>query len=332
MNDFRAIVFAYSKVGYVCLRELIDRRVNVQAVFTHQDDPGEKIWFPSVAELAGEASIPVFTSKTLGDEEYKLIIALKPDVIFSFYYRSMIPERFLEIPHRGAYNIHGSLLPKYRGRAPVNWAILKGETETGATLHHLIREADGGPIVDQEKVPILFEDTAYDVSKKVAEAARLLLLRNLDSIAGGKAWKIPQKEADASYFGKRTPEDGRIEWERNAVEIYNLIRAVTDPFPGAFTFEGDKKLFIWKARPEEWPDDDSIPGMVISASPLMVRAATGCLRPLRVQWEGAEEVDGEDLGLAEGTTLGKYKEQPEEQEDGENPETEGETTNGRLDN
>ena len=332
MNDLRAIVFAYSEVGYVCLRELIQRKVNVQAVFTHQDDPEEKIWFSSVAELAREESIPVFTASTLGEEEYKLFVALKPDVIFSFYYRRMIPERFLKIPHRGAFNMHGSLLPKYRGRAPINWAVLKGEKETGATLHHLIKEADGGPIVGQEKVPILFEDTALDVTKKVADAARLLLSRNLDSIASGKAWKIPQKEEDATYFGKRTAADGQIEWENAAVDIHNLVRAVTHPFPGAFTFGEGKKLFIWKARPEDCPDDDTPPGTVVSSSPLVVKGASGCLKLLRVQWEGAEEVDGEKAGLTEGTTLGKVSAPTRSANDTENPEVECNTINGRLEN
>ena len=295
MTDLRAAVFAYSVVGYVCLEELLRRGVKVEALFTYEDDPGEEIWFPSVAKLGREAGVPVHTPTSLGDAEYGLLLSLHPDVIFSFYYRSMIPERLLKIPPLGAVNMHGSLLPKYRGRACINWAVLRGEAETGATLHRMVRRADAGDMVDRERVPILFEDTAFDVGKKIAEAARLQIARNLDAIAAGTAPLIPQNEAEATLFGRRTPADGKIDWSRGAPEIYNLVRAVTHPFPGAFAFREGKKLFVWKAMPEEWPDDVSLPGTILSLSPLRVKAGRGGRRLLRVKFEGEPE---EDAGAA----------------------------------
>ncbi len=301
MTDLRAAVFAYSEVGYVCLEELLRRGVTVEALFTYEDDPGEEIWFPSVAKLGREAGIPVHTPVSLGNDEYELLLSLRPDVIFSFYYRSMIPERFLRIPPLGAFNMHGSLLPRYRGRACINWAVLKGEHETGATLHRMVRRADAGDMVDRERVPILFEDTAFDVGKKVAGAARLLIARNLDAIAAGRAARIPQNEEEATLFGRRTPADGKIDWSLDATEIYNLVRAVTHPFPGAFAFREGKKLFIWNALPEECPVDGSLPGTVLSPSPLRVKAGRGCLRILRAQVEGEPEEDGGTLGK----TIGK---------------------------
>lgn len=298
MIDLRAAVFAYSEVGYVCLRELLNRGVAVHALFTYEDDPLEETWFPSVAKLGREAGIPVYTPSVPGDKEFHRVELLRPDVIFSFYYRSMIAERFLEIVSKGAFNMHGSLLPKYRGRACINWAVLKGETETGATLHHMVKRADAGDIVDQKRVSILFEDTALDVGRKVAEAARQLIARNLAAIAAGTAPRIPQKEEEASLFGRRTPADGKISWKRDTLEIYNLVRAVTHPFPGAFTFCGGRKLFVWKALPDEQADSHVPPGTVLSQSPFMVKAGNGALRILRAQWEGDKELEGEHLGEA----------------------------------
>ena len=169
----------------------------------------------------------------------------------------------------------------------------------------MVRRADAGDMVDRERVPILFEDTAFDVGKKVAGAARLLIARNLDAIAAGTAPGIPQIEEEATLFGRRTPADGKIDWSLDAPEIYNLVRAVTHPFPGALAFREGKKLFIWKALPEECPDDGMPQGTVLSRSPLRVKTGKGCLRILRAQFEGEPEEDGEFLGktLGEGSLL-----------------------------
>ncbi len=303
MRDLRAVVFAYSEVGHTCLKELLRQGTTVQAVFTHEDDPAETRWFPSVAALAREAGIPVFTPDALGDEEYALVQSLRPDALFSFYYRSMIAERFLEIPPKGAFNLHGSLLPKYRGRACVNWAVLNGETTTGATLHHMVRRADAGDIVDREAVPILPDDTALDVSRKVAEAAGVILRRTLSAIALGAAPRTPQNEAEATSFGRRTPADGLIDWRESAVRIHNLVRAVTHPFPGAFTFHRGKKLFIWKTQATELASVDAPPGRVLSGDPLRVVAGRGVLHLL--EWR-LEDSDPQSPGA--GDILGKEPE------------------------
>ena len=303
MRDLRAVVFAYSEVGHTCLKELLRQGTTVQAVFTHEDDPAETRWFPSVAALAREAGIPVFTPDALGDEEYALVQSLRPDALFSFYYRSMIAERFLEIPPKGAFNMHGSLLPKYRGRACVNWAVLNGETTTGATLHHMVRRADAGDIVDREAVPILPDDTALDVSRKVAEAAGVILRRTLSEIALGAAPRTPQNEAEATSFGRRTPADGLIDWRESAVRIHNLVRAVTHPFPGAFTFHRGKKLFIWKTQATELASVDAPPGRVLSGDPLRVVAGRGVLHLL--EWR-LEDSDAQSPGA--GDILGKEPE------------------------
>ncbi len=311
MRDLRAVVFAYSEVGHACLKELLNQGTTVQAVFTHKDNRSETLWFPSVAALAREAGIPVFIPDALGDEEYALVRSLRPDVLFSFYYRSMIAERFLAIPPKGAFNMHGSLLPKYRGRACVNWAVLNGETTTGATLHHMVRRADAGDIVDREAVPILPDDTALDVSRKVAEAAGIILRRTLPLIALGAAPHTPQNEAEATYFGRRTPADGLIDWRAGAAAVHDLVRAVTRPFPGAFTFLRGKKLFVWRTLVEgprtpglaaaDAASRMDIPsGKVLSLAPFRIASGGGVVRILEWQPEG----NAVEQAIREGDILG----------------------------
>src|SRR6202035_1808444 len=159
---------------------------------------------------------------------------LRPDFVFSFYFRSMIGANLLNAARLGALNIHGSMLPRYRGRAPVNWAILHGERETGATLHYMNARADAGDIVDQLAVPILENDEARDIFGKVTVSAEIILARSLPGLIAGTAPRLPQKFEAGQYFGRRRPEDGRIDWAAGARDTPNLRCAVARPSPGAF--------------------------------------------------------------------------------------------------
>lgn len=279
-------VFAYSEVGYVCLETLLQKGANVSVVFTHRDAPGEEIWFRSVAELAASRDVPVRADARLGDDVAALLRSLHIELIFSSYYRAMIPATILKIPRLGAYNVHGALLPKYRGRACINWAILNGETETGTTLHVMTELADRGDIIDQERVPILHSDTAHDVFLKVAEASRLVVGRSLAALESGIARRTLQDETQATKYGRRTPEDGRIDWNKSAGELYNLVRALTHPFPGAFTELDGKKLFIWRARAIEGAAQ---PGAIVSTKPFLSGTGGGLLEVLAWQFEGESE-------------------------------------------
>jgi methionyl-tRNA formyltransferase/glycosyltransferase involved in cell wall biosynthesis len=298
------LVFAYHDVGYECLLELVAQNRNVLAVITHEDDLQEPAWFHSVAEVARGHRIPVHTPKSVNTAEWiERIRELAPDIIFSFYYRKVLSSDILAIPRLGAFNIHGSLLPKYRGRSPINWAILRGEKETGATLHYMIKQLDAGDIVDQVSVSIGPLDSARDVLVKVTAAARSVLARQLNKLLQGSAPRRVQDEAQASYFGGRTPADGRIDWNSSAQDIFNLIRAVTRPYPGAFTEVDDKLLYIWWALPHE--DARGVPGEVLSTSPLRVMTGRGSLELRILQWEGAAEIDASTAhGLRAGQILG----------------------------
>jgi methionyl-tRNA formyltransferase len=298
------LVFAYNDIGYECLDALIQNDAYVLAVITHHDDPGEEIWFRSVADLAQEYEIPVHKPESVNAPEWiRRIRSWSPDLIFSFYYRSLLSEEILGIPSLGAFNMHGSLLPRYRGRAPINWAVLNGEKETGVTLHHMIERADAGDIVDQEAVSIGNADTALDVFGKCAKAARSVLERQLDALEQGKAPRRPQDEALATSFGGRKPEDGRIDWTASASSQYNLVRAVTQPFPGAFTLVGDRKLLVWWAQPLS--PAGGAPGEVLSLNPLRVATGDGCLEIINAEWENDESGDPVTNGLNVGDVLGK---------------------------
>ncbi len=232
----RAVVFAYHNVGVRCLSVLLAHGVDVALVVTHRDNPAENIWFDSVAELAALHGIPTITPDNPNTPEVvNQIRALQPDFFFSFYYREMLGRELLAIPKRGALNMHGSLLPKYRGRVPVNWAIIRGETETGSTLHYMTEKPDNGDIVAQQAVPILPDDTALQVFQKVTVAAEMALNACLPDLLVGRAQAVKQDLSKGAYFGGRKAADGVIDWSQSAQEIHNLVRAVAPPYPGATT-------------------------------------------------------------------------------------------------
>ncbi len=279
----RAIVFAYSEVGVRCLKVLLAQGVEIPLLFTHADDPGESHWFGSVAELAAQHGLTVATPHDPNTHEW---VAegrrAQPDFLFSFYYRHMLKPAWLEVPRLGALNMHGSLLPKYRGRAPVHWAIIHGESATGASLHYMLEKPDAGALVDQAAVDILENDTALDVSFKVAAAAAEVLARSLPELIGGGAVSQPMDLAQGSYFGRRRPEDGRIDWRKGARAIHDLVRAVAPPFPGAFTDVNGCRLGILETR--------------VDGEPVHHPAAAPCLYAAHGAWY-ADCVDGRRLKI-----------------------------------
>jgi methionyl-tRNA formyltransferase len=249
-----AVVFAYHNVGVQCLSVLLAHKVDVALVVTHTDNPAEQIWFDSVMRLAARHGVPTITPEDPNTSDtIERIRALQPDFLFSFYYRNMLKAPLLALPARSALNMHGSLLPKYRGRVPVNWAVIKGETETGATLHYMTEKPDAGDIVGQQAVPILPDDTAADVFVKVTAAAVAVLDTHLPALIAGNAPRIPQNLAAGSYFGGRKPDDGRIDWRMSAAKVHDLVRGVAPPYPGAFTTINGATLRILGTRLDAAP-------------------------------------------------------------------------------
>lgn len=272
-------VFGYGLVGHTCLKALIDAQATIVGVFTHPDAPGEPQWFPSVFQLAKDHDIPVMATESPKDLQVLVSLQeMQPDLLLSFFYRKMIPEVILDIPRLGSFNMHGSLLPRFRGRAPINWVLVHGETETGATLHHMVKSADAGAIVDQEAVPIGPTDTAFDLTHKVSAAAVCVLLRQLPALKEGRAPSLPQDDTKATYFGGRSAKDSRIDWHQSPWQIHNLIRAVPYPyFPPAFTEYKGEKLEV---RANQLPEGTRLenpakPGQVIMKGTDWIRVACG---------------------------------------------------------
>ncbi len=273
----RAVVFGYHNVGYRCLAVLVAGGVDIPLVVTHEDSPTENIWFESVAKLARRHGIESISPADPNTADLaERLRSLAPDYLFSFYYRHMLKSALLAIPARGAFNMHGSLLPKYRGRVPVNWALIHGESQTGATLHEMVDKPDAGRIVDQASVPILPNDTAHEVFNKVTVAAEIVLSRSLPSILEGTANATDQPVRSGSYFGGRRPEDGRIDWSQGAWAIHNLVRAVAPPYPGAFCSIGGRHLAVLRTW---WTDKHSThlasPVLLLDEDRLFIRCADG---------------------------------------------------------
>ncbi len=304
----KAVVFAYNNMGYCGIEALLRNGFDILAVFTHADDPQENIYFESCARLAAQHDIPVYAPQNVNHPLWQEKIAgMRPDVLFSFYYRKLLGAEILTLAPLGAFNLHGSLLPRYRGRAPINWVLVNGETETGVTLHWMVAAADAGDIVAQRGVSIDPDDNALTLGDKLVLQASEMLDQALPQIAAGRAMRVPQDEAQASYFGGRSAADGELNWHSSATQCHNLVRAVTQPFPGAFSFAGERKLVFWQTRAQ--PSEHRVPpGTVLSTRPLRIACAEGALEVLFGQGDAGLYLNGaqlaEESALVEGMRLG----------------------------
>lgn len=306
----KAVVMGYHTLGCLGFDALLRHGFDVSAVLTHHDNPGEEIWWESLAQRAEAKGVPVHYPQNMKDSQTQALVAsYAPDFIFSFYFRFMIPPEVLEMAKRGALNLHGSLLPRYRGRAPANWVLVNGETETGVSLHYMVAKPDAGELVDQERVSIAFEETPLSLYGKLEQAAVKVLDRTLPLLKAGTAPHRPLDLSAGSYFGGRKPEDGRLDWSWPAVKNFYLIRGVTHPYPGAFTAWNGQKLYIWWAKPVEIAHGKE-PGTIIDTSKegILVACAPGALLITQCQLEGEAEVGGTEFArlhyIERGSRLG----------------------------
>jgi methionyl-tRNA formyltransferase len=279
----RIVLFGYGEMGCTGLEFLLSQKEEVAAVITHRDDPAEKRWYRSLVEVATAAKVPVVYGEEV--DLGKTVADLKPDLILSFYYRSMIPMEVLTLAPRGALNLHGSKLPRLRGRAPINWALVECEEESGVTLHHMVKAPDAGDIVAQRAWKIGARDTAKDLFFRAVDEAKLLLRDFWPAVRDGKAPRIPQDSKKATYRGRRRPDDGRIDWSQPTKRVDGLVRAVTDPFPGAFTTVQGRKIMVWQGVPSEGKGS---PGTLIEES--LVATGDGAYRIERCDYaDGAPD-------------------------------------------
>jgi UDP-4-amino-4-deoxy-L-arabinose formyltransferase/UDP-glucuronic acid dehydrogenase (UDP-4-keto-hexauronic acid decarboxylating) len=307
----KSVVLAYHNIGCVGINALLKNGFEIAAVFTHKDNPEENIWFDSVAELATSRNIPVFAPDDINHPLWvKRISDIKPDIIFSFYYRKMIKSPILNIPPAGCINLHGSLLPKYRGRCPVNWVLVNGEKETGVTLHYMTPKPDDGDIISQMKVIISDDDTAKTLYDKITQVSSEMLGKVLPQIKMGTAPRKSQDHSTATYYGGRRPRDGEIDWNNSATTVRNLVRAVTRPYPGAFSYLGDRKCLLWTVTEVPYDGDKLTPGTIVSTDPLVIACGSGAIRVDSGQPEEGVYVTGRqlarELNLAETMKFGPH--------------------------
>lgn len=299
----KTFLFLGSRRGYAVLKKLIALKANICGILCLIEDPHEEQYHPRITEIALQHQIPIFYSDIIKPSQYVEVLgSCAPDIAFAIGWRFLINQKTYSLPPKGTLIIHDSLLPKYRGFAPTNWAIINGETETGVTLFYIAEDVDSGPIVDQLKTDISPSDKVHEVDEKVTALYEKIIEKNFAALESGNAKAVTQNEAEATFTCKRTPEDGRINWQQSAENIYNLIRATSEPFPGAFAYLRDKKIILWEAR---LPDKKlnyvgSIPGRIIGKRDGLIEVLTGqgILQIKRLQFENEEVVDATKFAIS----------------------------------
>ena len=290
------------------LKALLSSHHTVSAVFTQPDKPsgrGEKLSAPPVKLIALEQGIPVHQPEKLKAPEWQSVFAeLKVDAYVVVAYGKILPQWLLDLPRLGAYNVHASLLPKYRGAAPIQWAIANGETKTGITTMKLDAGMDTGDLLLQHEIPIEPEDTCASIHDQLAEIGAELMLKTLDGLEKGTVKPLPQDPALATYAPMLKKFDGLLDWSQSAVPLHNRIRAF-NPWPGTYTLLQGQILRIWKARPAEVSGESLPPGSLLhhSSGAAMVACGTGFLRLEEVQLENRKRTSA--LDFLHGIRLGR---------------------------
>lgn len=310
-TEGKRIVFVSDvELGKACVEELIALGANIVGVFCSQEKPGAivsgKALFDDVCARAG---IPLTKVRDINaPESVASLKATSPDILFVIGFSRLVGAQVLAVPKDGAIGMHPTLLPRHRGRAPLAWTLICGLARSGVTMFYLKEEADTGAIIAQEEFTISQDDTAATLYE-TAKAAHVQLIKKMyPQLMQGKIPGTPQDESRASYWPKRTPKDGIIDWNQGAHALYDFIRGQSEPYPGAFTCAGKQKLTVWAARINDENATGAAPGMVVAtgAQGAVVQAGRGQLVLTRVQREGGEMLRGEAVqkALKKGELLG----------------------------
>lgn len=306
----KIFLFLASRRGYAVLKKLIAAKAQICGILCLIEDAHEEQFHPRVSALAQEHGIPIFYSSDIKPSEYVTVLQqTKPDIAFAIGWRYLISKAAYSLPPKGTLILHDSLLPKFRGFAPMNWAIICGEKKSGVTLFHIADGVDCGPIVDQLSTDITLQDTAKTVDEKIINLYEDIIIKNLPGLAAGTTVSVPQDDSIATYTCKRTPEDGEINWQLSALQVYNLIRGLTHPFPGAYTTLKGKKILIWGAELPEKQEIyvGNIPGRVLGKrdGKIEVLTGNGVLRLTRLQYSDEEEKDASEIATSVKDTFGR---------------------------
>ena len=299
----KIVFFGNHIYGYCSLTEMISNQIIPDLVVTNIPRKQEIVWYPSVAELASSNNIELIRHNRIDSSE-EVITAIEdvmPDLLVVSSYRNIIPDNILKLARLGAINLHMAPLPKYRGVHPENWALINGEDWMGYTVHYLDSGIDTGDIIAQDRVPILPEDDILSLTYKISEAAPKILIEVINDIGVGHIVRKTQDESQATYYPPRKPSDGLIDWSMQDTDIQNLIRALTRPYPGAYTIISGYKLMVWRSRLVNGANTICEPGQIIELSSSGILGGTGS-KPILLTdfiWDGGELPDdliGETIG------------------------------------
>lgn len=290
------VVMCGFKRGFASLKQMLESEIPVSRVFVYPEDAGEPVFSDRICRLAEEHGIPASITRNIGHAKFADLWEREPvELGVVIGWRSLIPEPLIERARLGFVGIHDSLLPKYRGFAPTNWAVINGEEETGATLFYLVNEMDAGDIIDQRALKICACDDAPSIADKLVPLYVDMVRENIPLLLQGRAPRHQQDHSAATFGIWRVPADGKIDWSCSAQEVHNLVRGLTAPYPGAFTFLDGKKLFVWRSTldPEQRFYRGGGAGKVERVLPnggVNVLTGEGIVSLLEAQLEGGERL------------------------------------------
>jgi methionyl-tRNA formyltransferase len=305
------VLFGASTRAISFMNKLIELRPDDRIiVMSFPADPWEPPFFDAVRELTLSSGNEFHEMKAIGPRKWNEVVAGRQiDVLFAVGWRYLIPPTVYESTSKASIVFHNSLLPKYRGFAPSNWAIINGETETGATMFLMSETVDSGPIIDQRSFPIGPDDTIREVEANVTDAYLSLLESNIGGLMSGNFDAAEQDHTQATLTTKRVPADGEIDWSQSSENTHNLVRALADPWPGAFTSLDGRKLMIWSTKRYSGPAPvGSVPGRVIDLSEapsVTVATGGGAIVVETVQLEDGNVVGATEVITSVSDTLGR---------------------------
>ena len=315
----RAVFMGTPEIAATVLKSVLASRHEVIAVVTQTDKPkgrGHEMAFPPVKEVALEAGIPVFQPQRAKDEAFiEELRALNPDIILVAAYGKLLPKAILDMPKFGCINVHASLLPKYRGASPIQWAVLNGDEKSGVTIMHMAETMDTGDIIMAEEVILAADETAGTLHDKLAEIGGPLLITAMDALETGRAPRICQNEEEATHVKMLDKTMGNIDFNKSALQLERWIRGL-NPWPTAYTKLEGKMCKLWKAEvlsAEELTKEEKnlMPGTVLRVEKenFDVLTGEGVLRIKELQLEGKRKMTAEEFlrgfKLEAGTVLGR---------------------------
>jgi methionyl-tRNA formyltransferase len=309
VNHARTLIFGYGELGVTAAETLIDAGAEVVGLVAPSNRTGPDV--DLVRSFAAQQGLPVYLQPPRKQSApfVEQLRALNLDIILVWSYSMILPPDVIDVPRLGCVNVHGGLLPEYRGGHVMQWAIINGETETGVSLHYIDEGVDTGPVIAIKRFPIEWEDDAATVRQGLKAAGQELLKEWWPAIATGTAPREQQDEFRAAYYRLRTPDDGLIDWRASNTDIYHLVRALVRPWPGAHTFLRGRKVVVWRAEPlDALSEGKRIPGVVSNVNLEGIRVATGegdlMIREIQID-HTLVDLDSAETGISVGDRFGQ---------------------------